>query len=63
MTGWAMRKSSWQTPRLHASLGPEAEPPSAPADLPIPLVNKQQEQETPEAPSALEKALQIEVCF
>lgn len=29
-------KSSWQTLRLHVSLGPEVEPPSAPADLPIP---------------------------
>lgn len=48
---------------LPVHLGPGAEPSPAPADLQIPPVNKQQEEETPEAPSALEKALQTKSVF
>lgn len=34
-------ESDWQTPGLHVSLGPGAEPLPAPADLAVPVVNKQ----------------------
>lgn len=58
-----MWESFWQTPRLPVCLRPGPEPSPASADLQIPLVNKQQEQEAPEAPSALEKALQTKLSF
>lgn len=57
------REASWQTLRLSVCLGPGAEELPAPSDLTDPLVNKQQEQETPGAPSALERALQTKLSF
>lgn len=48
-------ESLWQMPGLHVSLGPGAEPPPAPADLEVPLVNKQPGEETLEAPQLWRK--------